>query len=127
MTVSDIMEVAGIWAGGDDWLISEAAPLANELVGVFGFDFVLKNSRACEPEHPLKACGGNRACAANQGKFSLALYGAQPVQQRSQAPVVVKWVFRLCFRDEACIAALHFHHGAFVLVGIQKDVVAFAH
>src|SRR5262249_30152882 len=82
-SIVDVMEHAGITARGDDRQIRKMAPIADELVSEFGFDFRFGDAGPEEAKRAMKAFFGERHCLTDQFELSFRLEDSEPVHERS--------------------------------------------
>ena len=122
----DVVKDAGVRAGGDDGN-GETTPSADEFVGEFRLDFVFGHARPGEAEGAVKSRRRHLARPANEIHFRLGLDGAQPVQERGEAPVVMQRIAADGGGDKTGVAARHADEGARVFIGVEEDGAALAH
>ena len=96
-------------------------------MGVFSFDFHLVNSGFNEAANPHEASLCDGAGAAQRVNLVLGFDGPQLMHQARQALVIVKRVESLSILDKPRIAGLDLNDRALVFVGVEINMVGFAH
>ena len=127
LVIFDIVEDAGIGAGGDDGVVGEGGSLANELMGELGFDFVFEHAGFDESAHAFEAIAGDGAGTLEEFDLGGLFDDTKPVHQPRESVVMMKGVPFLDPSDEAGLPGFDHDFGAFVLVGIEPDMFGLAH
>ena len=80
-----------------------------------------------ESQDAPEASFGNCTGLLDSFDFPVRLDDPQPVHQPRQALIIVQWIPRLAILDKPGVACFHLDDGAFVLVGIEVNMLALAH
>jgi len=127
LVIRDVVEDAGVFAAGDDGVVGEIAAAPDEFMGEFGLDFGFVDAGLYEAGDALEAGVGDVAGGAEEADFLVGLHGTEGVQEAGEALVIVEGIAALGVRDEPVVAGFDLDDGALVLVGVEVDVLAFAH
>ena len=121
-----VVQGAGVGTGGDDGVVGEAGAVAGEFVRQFGLGFDFVDAGFHEFQEAAEASLGDGDGLFQKLDLRLGLHDAQAVQEAREAVVLVERILRLGLADEAEVAGLDGVGGAFVLIGVEVNVLGLA-